>query len=222
MADDTPPAKRVKLDFSQHVRVLVGPKKQEFVVHKDVIIPRSGFFKAAVSSRWSAGGDGKSVKLGDEDPLVFAKYLECLYTSTVHMDDAVSDQREAIELYVLADKLGDLKSANIIIDRIMAWIDQTEIIPGVSCVAYALANSTEKSQLRRLLVDYYVHECDGKAFEEATQSPELCIEIVREYARLKICSWDATVDNVFNEECSKRQRCYYHQHDETCPPCAAS
>ncbi|KAK5679873.1 hypothetical protein LTS10_007821 [Elasticomyces elasticus] len=112
MADDTPPAKRVKLDFSQSLRVFVGEANTEFIVHKDFITLRSTFFKAAAKNQWNTGTT-KDIKLPEDDPAVFSGYLQCLYTSEFMVDNDALDNYDDImhvfSIYQLADKLGDLK-----------------------------------------------------------------------------------------------------------------
>ncbi|KAK5710625.1 hypothetical protein LTR17_018800 [Elasticomyces elasticus] len=223
MADAGPPTKRVKLDFSEHLRVLVGPNKQEFMVHKDMTTRRSSFFQAAASQRWSASGSGKFIELGDDDPSVFSAYLECLYTGVVHIDEQLcSDSFLTLKLYILADKLGDLKSMNCIIDHIIKWSDQGRELPDTPSATYVVANTTDTSQLRHLIVDFFVQEGGPQGLEYViAKSPLLCGAILKEFGRVRADNLDAKVRKVFNHACSKRPKCYYHQHDEQCPPCAS-
>ncbi|KAK5701902.1 hypothetical protein LTR97_004720 [Elasticomyces elasticus] len=223
MADAESPAKRVKLDFSEHLRILVGPSKQEFMVHKDVITRRSSFFQAAASQRWSGSGSGKVIELSDDDPAVFSAYLECLYTGVVHVDDQLcSDGFLALKLYMLADKLGDLKSMNCIIDSIIKWSDRHRELPDTPSATYVVANTMEISPLRRLMVDFHVQESAKDALDDViAKSPLLCGAILKEFGRLKAGNLDLKVRKVFNQACNKRPKCYYHQHDEQCPPCAS-
>lgn len=88
-------------------------------MHKDIISRRSPFFKAACAERWAPGGPRKDIELPEDKSSVFASYLQCVYQDVVIPGNANHDFCELVELYAMADKLGDLKSANLVVDKIM-------------------------------------------------------------------------------------------------------
>ncbi|KAK5717560.1 hypothetical protein LTR17_016003 [Elasticomyces elasticus] len=143
----------------------------EFSVHKDVVTNQSTCFKAAVGGRWK--GSNTPVHLRDDEPNVFADYMKHLYFGELHFMDDGGEPKDAairawIDVYSLADKLGDLTVMNI----------------------YKHTAST--SQLRRLVVDLYVHDYTfndvdygylGRAVELALV--EFCVDMVKEMKKLK-------------------------------------
>ncbi|KAK5679878.1 hypothetical protein LTS10_007826 [Elasticomyces elasticus] len=227
MANEERPAKRTKLDFNDHIRVLVGPSKKEFVVHKDIITRRSPFFKAATLARWNGT---RPIELPDDKPKVFAEYLHCLYVGSYSMDSTRSRTArketvliQAIDLYVLADKLGDLETANTVIDSIPGWSDELSWQPTSRTTAHAYAQTSEGSPLRSLLVDFSIQEGIAADFKGApTSGPsKFYMDVSHEYLRRvsrKITSGKSFAE-VFRGLVSSNAACTYHQHNDVYPRC---
>lgn len=108
----------------------MGPKEQCFMVHKNIICRRSRFFEAACAKKWTK--PDKKIRLPEDEPDAFAVYLECVYNQPQivenedQQDDEVTSAEWAVlfRTYILADKYGDLPSANNMIDRIMKRSDE--------------------------------------------------------------------------------------------------
>ncbi|KAK4901531.1 hypothetical protein LTR27_001303 [Elasticomyces elasticus] len=229
MTDAKPPAKRFKHDFSDHIHVLVGPSKHDFVVHKGLVTKRSSFFKAAMAQRaWMNSKDGaQTVRLPDDKPAVFAYYLQCLYTNTTpEIIRDTDDIASIFDLYILAEKLGDPASANTIIDAIITASDEEDFIPPLSCVSYAWKKTVPGSNLRKLLMDYYLHEVNEEflatAKAESIDIKEFLFEVLRSFVKDRVgATAEATVKATFGKLISERPECYYHKHDDLCPPCTS-
>ena len=201
--------------FEEIVEVVVGNEEVKFAIPTDLISNRSKFFKSACSERWNV--DGKPIQLADEDPQTFGHYLKCVYENEVKVED--NKYIPLVSLYVLADKLGDFRSANIVIDHIMRRSDETNSVPSKSTITAVMERTVEKSPLRRLMIDFYVHEAaetffqDGEEEDENDKFPnDFLLAVVRELAQLKNKKGLQSLS-------SERQKCYYHQHDESCPEC---
>ncbi|KAK5724473.1 hypothetical protein LTR15_004518 [Elasticomyces elasticus] len=218
MADAEPFPKRAKVDFSESVRVLVGPSKKEFHVHVGALTRRSTFFKAAVAQRWTSEGQAKAVELPEDEPDVFSYYLQCLYFDTVCHDEMVNTS--LLDQYILADKLGDLFSANTIINKIIRNSSETRSIPSATSVNYAYEKTTPNSPLRRLLVDFYVYRGHGDDICAAAEvvHAEFATALIREFVRIRPGRNNPDAFSIF-QNAKHRPRCHYHQHDESCPPC---
>ncbi|KAK3642403.1 hypothetical protein LTR56_010756 [Elasticomyces elasticus] len=217
-------AAQVRDDFTEHLRVLVGEEKQEFMVHKDLVITRSPFFKAAVAERWNTD-PAKGIELPDDKPTVFASYLQCLYLGTVHTEE---DEEEVYNIYILADKLGDLTSANVVMDFIVKWHTTDNVVPSMESVGYAFQHTAATSKLRQVLVAYWVHEAGNEYFQKGINRAvkhgftDVCGALLKEYGRLKAEGWANGVSTTFAMLVAERPTCYYHQHDETLPPCTST
>lgn len=212
-------AKRAKYSFGDEVEILVGSKEDRFVVHRAILTARSSFFKAACSDTWNSNNE--ALKLPEDEPKIFQLYLEYVYeTSNAGIIEGSSDNMaDRTKIYVLADKLGDIKSMNAIIDDFLLDSDLYKDLPSERSVRVAFKQTTESSPLRRLLVDYYVHEAHRTSWnKELLKMPRAFLEAVLMQQRLLQDEYrDATIRETFKLKVSERVDCYYHKHDETCP-----
>ena len=147
------------------------------------------------------------------------------------MQDDLSEEERQQEnfvclarLYVLADVLGDLKSANTVIDQVIRYSDDTVRVPGARCATFVMKATPESSPLQRLMIDYYTQEAGEQAFERDSNGEQMSSEflaaVAREYRRLvTAASGEDTVEGTFKTSINKRHKCYYHQHDASCPKC---
>jgi len=226
--------RRIKLDFSETFEVLVGrgERSRNFVLHELMFVSRSPFFEAATSARWRSASTGP-VTLPDDGPDVFAAYSQVAYSGRlayIHeepetWDEAKTDEAFAhvIKAYILADKLGDLMTANMIIEELIALIEVTKLLPSPRVEKLVYDRTPESSQLRRLLVSYLVHEVDLETYltidRLASMPPELVRDVMLGFSELGKMQAVAMVDSVFHQLVRERPRCYFHQHDERNPPC---
>jgi hypothetical protein len=76
-----------RCDYETTFDVLVGspPNQKRFVLHKDIMTERSGYFAAARSGRWNENELLKATDLTAEDPEVFKNYLSCAYCDRVYI-----------------------------------------------------------------------------------------------------------------------------------------
>lgn len=205
--------------FKDHVIVLVGPKEVKFMAHTEVICARSTFFKAACSNKWNSSD---SVKLPEDDPDVFDCYIRCLYENTTCR--AGNDEKvflRSVRSWILADKLGDSRSANLFIDSLIAYSDEAKVLPTPQCTSFALANTAATSPLRRLMVDYRVHECTLTQVKQEINDLawDVLAAMVLEHRRIEETCPDISVNAAFRWVLSAQPRCHYHLHDEANPSC---
>ena len=129
-----------------------------------------------------------------------------------------------VQLYHLSDKLGDLKTTNIVIDALRKYCVQANIVARPTIVGLVFTSTPNNSPLRRLMRDYYVHLGHEFLLKDDAHDKlpkDFLLEVVKEYWRLldtasnkkRLC--DLLGVDVDNEE----RKCHYHQHDDSCPPC---
>jgi len=162
-----------RIEFGETFVVLVRSEddQKRFTVHHDILTRRSDFFKAARSARW-ATDPSKPVSLEDDEPDVFSTYLHCVYFDEViiprtsvpislmfrQLEEArqgEADQKfEAlVSTYVLADKLRDPITANMVSDKILEVSHDTSKVPSAKAVTIAYQSTTNRDPLRILLRD---------------------------------------------------------------------
>lgn len=158
-------------DFSEYITVHVGEGdgKKDYPVAKGPLCRRSKFVRSATSDTWTIrlgkASKAKEVDLEDDDPEAFETYLQCVMGNSVVVKDLdvthptriQSDDgfMRLISAYILADKLGDPESMNLVIDRLAQYSLAVRRIPNIDAVTCAYESTVKGSPLRLILVDLY-------------------------------------------------------------------
>jgi hypothetical protein len=134
------------------IKIVVGEKDRQFVMHKSALTARSQFFKNAMGGRWQEAHDGL-VKLPEDDGDAFALYEQLVYTGKVPaFDDSEETERKhsnyghnwvtcvsthckpewenLCRLYVLAEKLQDVAAKNATTDAMIEKVQRKARIKG--------------------------------------------------------------------------------------------
>jgi hypothetical protein len=74
------------------ITVLVGEgeAQKSFIVHKELICTRSEFFRVSMKEVWNQGKEGV-IPLPEDDPQVFALYVQSLYVGAFQVAFKVYD-----------------------------------------------------------------------------------------------------------------------------------
>ncbi|KAF2766627.1 hypothetical protein EJ03DRAFT_384517 [Teratosphaeria nubilosa] len=193
------------VDFKGYFKVHVGPDKVEFVVHANIVVPRSPFFEAASSKRWTAGRPGKPFELLDEAPEVFSDYLQLIYQNRVAREIPILLDKY-IKLYCMADKLGDLDSANVVMDKMMFFTKET---PTESAVKLAYEGTVDRSPMRRIMVHTYLGRPLPPQFELKKLPREFLEDLLKEVAEVKASKPKSSVSEAFSSPMANRPKCEY-------------
>ncbi|KAF2675899.1 hypothetical protein K458DRAFT_196227 [Lentithecium fluviatile CBS 122367] len=143
------------------VKVVVGPEgaEQMYFVHESLLVERSHFFNRALNGKWRESDD-KTVLMPDDEPEIVLAYLQLLYTGNLPIQESPRDKRKEfeilIELYILADKLQDPKSMNLVIDAFLAQARANKGPAGMRIANAVFDGTSEGSRLRALVVDHFV------------------------------------------------------------------
>ena len=126
-----------------------------------------------------------------------------------------------IALYLLADKLNEIITTNLVADEIIRTSEALHMIPSTSCVTLAFNSTIEGNPLRRLCKDYYVHEAAVGVLENLKEG-QLPFQFIKEVLlELDRMTRHATpYDQRTKVGCVDREQCYYHQHDDDHPKCS--
>jgi len=229
---------RYNLTESFSVLVGTGPSRQHFTVHHELITQRSEFFRAARSARWTKRK--KATKLVDDKPHIFSAYLNCLYLGagfmikqpkTDNIEGSAAEVEEAkkitkakdqetleffVELYLLADKLLDPGTANLVIDELISFVDTLSWVSDNSSITHVYDHTVDGNPLRQLLVDYHIHEATPDWFNKdskATSQPplEFLQDIIIENGRLQAENPQGVIERVFRNYATSRPKDHYHQ-----------
>jgi hypothetical protein len=217
-------------------------------VPESLLTDKSEFFKAACRNEWKEA-TSRVIKLPDVDNDVFRSYLFWIYREKVAIrngvylevkDDDVGLAELAqrccaihtslAQLWILADRLADVRLRNAVIDEMAPGLSKeygTPPAPEKDALQYfppalttlVWSNTTADRPLRRLALDYY-NDCVW-AREVKHRLDEFQPVFLGDFmvaAMLK-----AEKSEVYHsspqEKIEEHGRCYYHEHDEQCPPC---
>ena len=232
-----------RLSFTETIIVLVGEAKTAFSVHKDVIASRSTYFEGACSGRRiSRDGEADSLKhvdLSNVDEQVFDIYLHCIYKDFVDIGDVEyvltgKDELSNVEtkyarlvkLWILADRLGDIVTSNMVIDQVISHAESTSKIPGAPSIRAVESGTVTKSTPRKLFIDFYIHNEDRYAIlslldlVKAGDVPHSFLRgVIEKKARLESENRHDSVDDLFMFNYSDGGRCQYRQHNDALPTC---
>ncbi|KAL2072719.1 hypothetical protein VTL71DRAFT_12062 [Oculimacula yallundae] len=115
------------------VTIYVGPKRKEFLLHKNLLCKSSDYFDKAFNSNFQEAEKG-TMFLPEDNPEAFALFVNWLYRSTIPAGNAQSHVFRLADLYILADKicLVDLKDEVMDIIQDIAFkykLDDVELVP---------------------------------------------------------------------------------------------
>jgi hypothetical protein len=133
------------------VEIVVGTTSI-FRVHEDVL-RQSPYFVNALKPEWRAAREGKPIGLEDEDPDIFAGYVQWLYT---HQVDTKFNTVKRAEMYVLGEVLMDNAFQNAVLGTMIRRVEAKHHYPIGEEIDIIYNGTNEGSPARRLLVDYYV------------------------------------------------------------------
>lgn len=130
-----------------------------------------------------------------------------------------------IDLYLLADRLQDMKTANLVMDELIRFSTKGNQALTGDIIRRAYDSTIHGNPLRRYVRDVHVYETGSVDYMDFHVDPghaEFTRDVVVEVLRLKDPNEHETVKSVYR---ARRDRgrfvdeCYYHQHNETHPRC---
>jgi hypothetical protein len=204
--------------------VLVSNELQEqkrFTLHTNVFVARSGFFKAARSAAWNPDPLKPTILDDDDDPEVFENYMRCVYSGDLDpfpyerhgLDDA--HVNALIKMWVLADKLLDPKTANLVMDKIVKFCAALIEFRDISCFKLAYSSTAKGSPLRSFFCVMVLCQDISGLFDDPNElPPEFFHDMAVELCRMKK---EFTGKNPY--ECvivtsiGDLSPCRWHQHD---------
>ncbi len=143
------------------VTLHVGPDRNTFHVHQEILFKSSPVFKAAFSGACRESSEHR-MALPEDDPETVERLMQWMYFKSLGLTKAVcpktSDERywQLAKLNTLADKFDVGLLKNSIIDELFALKMTPNVTPPQPpVIAYIYENTTETSFLRKLIVGWY-------------------------------------------------------------------
>ncbi|KAF2130050.1 hypothetical protein P153DRAFT_431113 [Dothidotthia symphoricarpi CBS 119687] len=175
------------------VRVGGESNQKDFVVHESFLTARSEFFRRAMNGSWEEA-ESRVVKLPQDEPEIFALYLNHVYTGRLPSISKTEEELSALAigefrtittaeydemvgLFILADKFQDVASKNAAITSIFEISlhirsDGKFKIPSPAQVRIMYRHTSEGANIRRLVVDLWSSMSPEHIFEYASRLPQ--------------------------------------------------
>ena len=200
--------------YESIIYVEVGPEAIRFPIHKGLLCFESSYFKACLNGKFQEASEDKTT-LEDEDPSIFRRFIAWLYTGKVLKDQETTETMSYIkicDLYILAEKRLVTRLQNTCIDAVINKHRSCNILPTLS-VRRIWNNTSNKSPMRKLLVDLWVRDGDMAKFldtdeEVNSYSKDFLASVIRAFDIAK------TGDLLSEQWDFWNKRCLYHTHED--------
>lgn len=156
------------------VRIGTLTDQKEFIVYEGTICARSEFFRRALNGNW-AESEERLVRLTEDEPAIFAIYLNHVYTNQLATIDIRRDRQDTeaefdngireeyvrlSKLYVLCKRLQDVKGKNAITLAILAVSKEKNTngswyVPPAKEIMRLYGGTPENAPIRKLVVDIW-------------------------------------------------------------------
>lgn len=162
--------------FNDPVRIDVGvdSDRETFHTSAELLATRSVFFRKALSKEWKECTD-RVIRLPEDSAEIFSLYMHLLHTGELairvdHNGDAWSGDEQyklLTRLYVLAEKLQDVKTKNAALKAITKFSLEVHVepngknrnhLPSIEHVNTIYGGTVAGSMARKLLVHMYVYD----------------------------------------------------------------
>lgn len=228
------PSKKARLDFSNILEIHVGDEGC-FLVPVNRITERSKVLRGHYLQQAEDGDEIPIINLPKEDRFLFDIYLQVVYQNEVilplHVDEAQDPHwsaRAMLRAFMLASKMEDITSCNIIVDGLIEFCSRHELALNGEDWKLIFQGDYKGSVLRKLAVDFCVIATQPEFLKtRLRQMPlEMAIDCVGRFADLRhemLMQVDRdetpyTMTTLMDLDLCER----YHQHNESCPPCSMS
>jgi hypothetical protein len=188
----------------------------------------SGYFRRAIDGKWEEAVKGH-FKLLEENPAVFAMYLDWLYNHQIVYKATSDSDVLLVELYLLGERRESSNFCNAILNKMHElWTADREI--PLEEISLAFSETNEKSKLRSLIADKCAWEIHptillAQSGDVDSPHPELALAVYQSILRRMLLSReDASVGrcsssygyhvfgNLSNVQCLTCNMCVNLQH----------
>ncbi|THW58001.1 hypothetical protein D6D19_10466 [Aureobasidium pullulans] len=203
--------------FKGIVTVDVGPEGTSFMVHRDLLVFYSDYFRGAFNSSFKEAVECK-LKLPDERVDVFSIFNKFIYTRQLFDEDVDPTWQLLIEVWLFGDKHIVPALQNEVMDTLIAKNAKLNLIPAAE-LQTIYDNTLHSSPLLRIVVDWVTYKSEMQRSLKSEKTDfhwphealvDLAIGLGSKKAE-KLGGYVMPAENL--------ARCYYHVHNEgeSCP-----
>lgn len=159
--------------FGQIVFIYIGADRIQYGIHNGVLRRYSAWFKDTLDTALAANRDQgdlcdqpKSVNLADEDPAIFSRFNQWVYTQKLCTDAETPKEllwSTIFDLYTFAERRGIPRLQNACIDVIIRKVKSGGTFPNQEILNPLWKTTGKVSPLRLLLLELFAAKCDLKS-----------------------------------------------------------
>jgi len=197
---------------------VVDQSKQDFTIHKDLLVFYSDYFRAAFNGSFVEATD-KKVDLFDVDQRVFEHFHAWLYTrKLVHEDDEPLSWGNLFDLWIFGDRFQIPMLQNCVIDEIFAKVERDKGAPKfMAGIAYK--STVKGSPLRRASIELLAYSSLLGDEDDSMMADDCLHHFTLDILADTIKEPDAARQNKLPyDKKPGRDKCFFHIHgkDEHC------
>ncbi|KAF2833873.1 hypothetical protein CC86DRAFT_415864, partial [Ophiobolus disseminans] len=160
--------------------ILVGPKQVKFIVHENLLVQYSEFFRAALTGKFKEAEE-KTVKLEEDDTTTFELFVHWLYYQRfpnkahgdhnelikLYHDDLDCGTNSCIQLHVFGDKYGVKRLKEDSLDELIniTLSGNNHCLTDADDVKLAFEHLPERSPMCRLIIDSHCLYGDPRRYQ---------------------------------------------------------
>ncbi|KAH0341168.1 hypothetical protein KCU81_g6447, partial [Aureobasidium melanogenum] len=195
--------------YKEVITVEVGPEKKAFVIHKNLLVFYSDYFRSAFNGSFKEATEGK-ISLPDESDDVFEIFNQFIYSRVLadgEGEKLTGDQ--LIKLWLFGDKYLVPVLQNVAMNSLKTKSDKENYIP-TEKIKLIWENTLPNSPLRKLILDQVVYETDVDHFIHPGTEELWTREALVDLARALFRKEKSTGKHLM----PPRGRCHYHVHNK--------
>jgi hypothetical protein len=206
------------------VKVYLGKKRKEFVIHKKLLCNKSDFFRKAFTGSFKEG-EGV-IYLPDDSPGPFSIFIDWLYRSTIPPGHTEEYFNNLFKLYIFASKLCLNELADGAIDRIRDMVhkydNNADITPAL--VDFVYSKTSTESPLRTYCIHGLAFNLWDHCFPPIPARQELAAiwQLCRDHKEFfeeffTYIKFHETADGVPDPSHNgsyKSKSCFFHRHGD--------
>ena len=195
------------------VIIHVGPQRKNFHIHRDVLIDRSAFFKAALLGNFLEA-QTQELSFPEDDEEAFTQLVKWIYTTNPpHRPQDEPGLLSCLALFTLAEKYLQEYLCNLCSDLVRAYYRDPSKMVSPSVISYAYSN-IQRGLLQNFLCR--VAAVQSRHLKSSSVFRELLMESGTFAADFAYFLIDDTVS--ITSYCGRALNCSFHKHDCT-PVC---
>ncbi|KAI4746328.1 hypothetical protein E4T50_03350 [Aureobasidium sp. EXF-12298] len=191
---------------STYVTIEVGPKKKTYVIHKELLIFYSDYFRGAFNGSFKEATEGK-ICLHNESEDVFDVFNKFLYSRLIADDkNEKFSWDKLVDIWLFGDKYIIPSLQNVAMDTIINKVNSDRVIP-TNQISKIWEQTLPSSALRKYILERSTYKLSAAEFlkHEDYWTREALLGLIETHFNR---------DVIEKLTFPARPKCYFHVHKE--------